>query len=236
MFLNRMVGKVSTAVPSTKRGSRKPAQRGAGRSIEIENPSFESPATPFFDTAVTGWQKEGDPSGTGVFRNFPDDTPIPGSRFVKNADGEQLATVAARQAGLFQSLDGVVYAAGTTYTLSAGVGVSSVQPPTNDAHGVAPALRVSLTYTDAAGRRHELEAVSLTAPKLRPDRLTVVSITAEGGRLPIACVGRSIGILLSSAGNSADHAGHFIVDDVQLVAAPAVASSPARRRTRTSRG
>jgi hypothetical protein len=236
MFLNQMVGRASAAVPPVKPASRKAASRGAGRSIEIENASFESPATPFFDTAVTGWQKEGDPSGTGVFRNFPDDTPIPGSRFVKNADGEQLATVAARQAGLFQSVAGVEYAAGTTYALSVGVGVSSVQPPTNDAEGAAPALRVALTYTDAAGRRHELEGVNVSPPKLRPDHLTVVSTLVEGGKLPTACVGRPVGIMLSSGGNNAGHAGHFIVDDVQLVATPIAASSPARRRTRTSRG
>jgi DNA-binding transcriptional ArsR family regulator len=236
MILNRMVGKVSTATTAGNPAARKSPQRGAGEPIEIANPSFELPATPFFDTAVTGWQKEGDPSATGVFRNFPDDTPIPGSRFVKNADGEQLATVAARQAGLFQSLAGIEYAVGTTYTLSVGVGISSVQPPTNDADGVAPALRLALTYTDAAGRCHELHGICVTPAKLRPDRLSLVSIAAEAGKVSNACVGRSIGILLSTAGNSADHAGHFIVDDVQLVATAAPASSPARRRTRTSRG
>jgi DNA-binding transcriptional ArsR family regulator len=235
MILNRMIGNAGTAaVSATKPGIQKAVRRGgAGPAIGIENPSFESPATPFFDTAVPGWQKEGDPSRTGVFRNFPDDTPIPGSRFVKNADGDQLATVAARQAGLFQSLDGVAYAAGTTYTLSVGVGVSSVQPPTNDANGAAPALRVALTYTDAAGRRHEIQGVSVVPTKLRADRLTPVACAVDAAKLPTACLGRTIGILLSTAGNRADHAGHFIVDDVQLIATRTdmpVASRGARAR------
>jgi hypothetical protein len=168
---------------------------------------------------VTGWHKEGDPSGTGVFRNFPDDTPIPGSRFVKNADGEQLATVAARGAGLFQSLADVEYTAGTTYTLRVGVGVSSVQPPTNDANGVAPALCLALTCTDAAGRRHELLGTSVTPAKLRPDRLTFVSVAVGAGKVPKACVGRRIGILISTSENGAGHTGHFILDDVRLTAA-----------------
>jgi DNA-binding transcriptional ArsR family regulator len=218
MFLNRMVGKASTAVPASKPASRNPGLRGAGRPIEIDNPSFESPATPFFDTTITGWQKEGDPSGTGVFRNFPNDTPIPGSRFVKNADGEQLATVAARGAGLFQALDDVEYAAGTAYTLSVGVGVSSVQPPTNDADGVAPELRIALTYADRAGRRHECHDASVSSAKLRPDRLVVMSVSLAARNVSKACVGRPIGILISTSDNSAGHAGHFILDDVRLSA------------------
>src|SRR4051812_45495012 len=105
---------------------REPAGRGkaGGRRVSrrrppagaIVNPSFEEPATPFFDTRVDGWVKEGDPSGTGVFRNFPDDTPFPGARRVVNADGEQLAAIAARNpggptgpAGLYQVLRGVTY-------------------------------------------------------------------------------------------------------------------------------
>lgn len=240
MILNRMIGTAGAAgMPVTKSAVQKATRRSAaGPAIEIENPSFESPATPFFDTAVPGWQKEGDPSGTGVFRNFPDDTPVPGSRFVKNADGDQLATIAARQAGLFQSLDGVEYAKGTTYALSVGVGVSSVQPPTNDAAGAAPSLRVALTYADAAGRRHEVRSVSVVPTKLRADRLTPIACAVEAAKLPTACVGRTIGILLSTAGNRADHAGHFIVDDVQLVATPAQSAAIAARRrpTRTSRG
>ena len=122
-------------------GPTRPPASEAGH-IEIANASFERPAAPFFDTHVEGWVKEGDPAGTGVFRNFPDDTPFPGSRRVVNADGEQLATVGAGspggatgRPGLFQSLTGVTYQPGARYVLSVGVGVSSVQPPTGGGGG-----------------------------------------------------------------------------------------------------
>jgi DNA-binding transcriptional ArsR family regulator len=225
-ILNRMVSGVATAEKKTaakapvrrrKRATRTPARRERGKAIEIVNPSFELPTTPFFDTAVTGWQKEGDPSGTGVFRNFPDDTPIPGSRFVKNADGEQLATVAARtSAGLFQLLDGVAYSAGSTYTLSVGVGVSSVRPPAEDAGGVAPAFHLALTYTDAAGRRREVGGRRVTATDLRSDRLRAVSVGVPANRVPKQCIGWPIGILIAAEGGNTEHPGNFILDHVTL--------------------
>ena len=207
-FLNRVLGRQSS--PTTTSTPRQ-ADPTEGRRIEIVNPSFENPVTPFFDTAVTGWQKEGDPNSTGVFRNFPDDTPIPGSRFVQNADGEQLATVAAKKgSGLFQSLPEARYEPSVTYTLSAGVGVSSVQPPASDAK-----LRLSLTYQDESGLRHEVAGVDDSADQLESKSLTRISVRATVTPSS-AFAGRPIGILISTEGNTPAHAGHFILDDVAV--------------------
>ena len=213
MFLNRVLGNAS--VTGSKPEKRESDETSGGRRIEIANASFEEPATPFFDTTVTGWQKEGDPHGTGVFRNFPDDTPIPGSRLVQNADGEQLATVAARKpSGLFQSLPASKYEPGITYTLAAGVGVSSVQPPTSD--GDIPAkLRLSLTYTDDSGLRHEVAGADVTAGQLKSARLTNLSVCATVAP-ESACAGRAVGILVSTGDNTLAHAGHFILDSINL--------------------
>lgn len=224
--------------------------------LEIDNASFERPSTAFFDTRVDGWVKEGDPSGTGVFRNFPDDTPLPGSRMIRNADGAQLATVAARNPGrrargapgLFQSLAGARYRAGASYVLTVGVGVSSVQPPTGGAADAPPTLRLALTFTDDAGRRRELVGRSVTAADVAdgndasPDRLvyfsvaTTVARSAAGGANGSghACAGRRIGVLLTTAENAASHAGHFILDDITLaVEAPRrTVRSDARGRRR----
>jgi DNA-binding transcriptional ArsR family regulator len=214
-IINQILGRA----PASENRVEQPAAMAdptTGQRIDIVNPSFESPSTPFFDPDITGWQKEGDPAGTGVFRNFPDDRPLPGSRFVKNADGEQLATISARGGlGLFQSLD-AVYVAETTYTLTAHVGVSSVQPPTN-AGDLAPSLRVSLTYTDPAGERREVTARSATLDQLEPSgsRLTRVS-AAVSVPSDLPCISRQVGIWISTGENSPSHAGHFILDQITL--------------------
>ena len=211
-FLNRVLGRQGVAsTPTVPRQ----VESSQGRRTEIVNASFERPVTPFFDTAVTGWEKLGDPNSTGVFRNFPDDTPIPGSRFVQNAEGEQLATVAARKgSGLFQSLPTARYEPGVTYTLSVGIGVSSVQPPTAD--GDVPAtLRLALTYHDGAGKRLEAAGVDVSAAQLESARLTRVSVQATV-TASSAFASQPMGVLLSTEGNTPAHAGHFILDDVAV--------------------
>jgi hypothetical protein len=207
-FLNRVLG--SARVTASKPQKPQSKERAGGRRVEIANASFEEPATPFFDTAVSGWQKEGDPAATGVFRNFPDDTPIPGSRFVENADGEQLATIAARRgSGLFQAVGGATaHAAGKAYVLSAHVGVSSVQPPAAGA-----ALRVSLVYSDDGGR-HEVAGETVSAERLNAGFLTRVSVSAAA---PAATAAAAVGIVIRAAdANGPEDAGHFILDDVTL--------------------
>jgi ArsR family transcriptional regulator, nickel/cobalt-responsive transcriptional repressor len=231
LILNRMVDRARGGSAADKKRKRKPAKSdvrpgdGDGlHRVHIINSSFEKPATPFFDTAVEGWQKEGPPAGTGVFRNFPDDVPIPGSRFIVNADGDQLAAIGARHAGgagkacgLFQSIAGSGYERGATYVLTVDVGVSSVQPPTSDG-GTPPLLRVSLTCTYANGRRQEVAGRSVTPADLDTagNRLTSVSVTCRIGPAERNFAGREIGILISTAQNSARHQGNFIIDSVTL--------------------
>jgi DNA-binding transcriptional ArsR family regulator len=216
-ILNEVLGKMPKRDDAPEKHSARDSSV-LGEKIEIVNAEFASPATPFFDTAITGWQKEGDPAGTGVFRNFPDNTPLPGSRFVQDADGEQLATIGARQGlGLFQLIDKQTYQRGMTYTLTARVGVSSVQPPTSDGD-IAPSLRLSLTSFDDAGTRLEVAGRSFAVNELNPDRsqLTDVSVSA-----PIttssACADRRIGMLISTLDNTPNHGGHFIVGGISLV-------------------
>jgi hypothetical protein len=248
MILNRVIGMAPPAA-SGKRGvvKRRTASKGrprCGRALEIANPSFEEPATPFFDTNIVGWQKEGEASGTGVFRNFPDDQPLPGSRFVENAHGDQLATVAAQNPrgelgppGLFQSLAGESYAAGASYVLTVGVGGSSVQPPTGDGRS-PPSIRFALTYDDDHGKRHEVMRRNVTPAEFSEgNRLTYLSIATTlpaGGTVP--CVGRRIGIHLSAADNTPGHAGHFIIDNVTLVVdAPPPRRAASRPKANTDR-
>ena len=235
---------LGTPAEPARRGKTPVGGKRAG-GTEIANPSFERPVTPFFDTHVEGWVKEGDPAGTGVFRNFPDDTPLPGSRRVMNAGGDQLAAIGACNpggacgpSGLFQSLAGVTYAPGARYLLRVNVGVSSVQPPTGDGR-TPPALRVSLTYTDEHGTRRELAGRSITPAELAADRLSAVSVEAEV-KPSHRCAGRPVGVLLSTAGNTAVHGGNFILDDVTLGVESAAASArprpaPARKRKRSRR-
>jgi DNA-binding transcriptional ArsR family regulator len=242
LILNRILGGGgTTSAESPKRA--KGGRRGPAGRIEIVNASFEHPPTAFFDTTVAGWTKEGDPSGTGVFHNFPDDTPMPGSRKVRNADGAQLATVGARNpggpvraSGLLQSLAGVTYKAGAGYVLTLGVGVSSVQPPATDGKS-PPALRFALTYADDAGRRHEVVGRSVTPTDLAAtsDPLAYLSVaTTLAGAAASACAGREIGILISTAENTPGHAGNFILDNVTLVAdAP---SRPSRGKPAAAAG
>jgi ArsR family transcriptional regulator len=270
-MLNRILGQVPaptsraaaspTGTRRARRGGRSSAANRAQGSqrVEIVNPSFEHPATAFFDMSVDGWTKEGDPSGTGVFRNFPDDTPLPGSRQIRNADGAQLATIGARNAGgggtagggapgLFQSLPGVTYRAGASYVLSLGVGVSSVQPPVTAGDGVSPppALRFALTCTDGAGRRREVVGRSVTPADVLagqppgtkvPDHLVYFSVAATLPASPAspACAGRDIGVLITTAGNTAAHAGHFILDNVSLTAADVPDGRPPKRPGRVAK-
>lgn len=239
LILNRILGQMPPGKSADGARTKKSSspRRARSRQIKIVNPSFERPATAFFDTSVDGWTKEGDPSGTGVFRNFPDDTPLPGSRMIRNADGVQLATLGARNPGrraggpsaLFQSLPGATYRAGASYVLSLGVGISSVQPPVGGSD-VPAKLRFALTFTDDAGKRREVVGRSVTTAdviagqrggrKGSAERLVYFSVAATVApkRAARACAGRSIGILITTAENTAAHAGHFIVDNVSLAA------------------
>jgi hypothetical protein len=157
---------------------------------------------------------------------------------IRNADGDQLASIAARNPGgrgkgagapaLFQALAGARYRAGASYVLTLGVGVSSVQPPTGDAAGRPPSLRFALTFTDDAGRRREVVGRSVTpadvladnrAAVSPPDRLVHFTVATTLPRSPVpACAGRGIGVLITTASNASAHAGHFILDHVTLVA------------------
>lgn len=215
-ILNEVLGRMPNRADHA---AKEPAPINAlpGQRIEVANSTFSSPSTPFFDTAVTGWQKEGDPAGTGVFRNFPDGTPLPDSRFVQNADGDQLATIGARKGlGLFQAIDQATFQPGFAYTLTARLGVSSVQPPTYDGD-VAPAIRLSLTYVDDAATRLEIAGQSVPVTSLNSDPAHLIDVSISASILPTSpCRGRPIGILVSTLDNTSNHGGHFILSGVSL--------------------
>jgi hypothetical protein len=164
--------------------------------------------------------KEGEPSATGVFFNAPDDAVFRGSRFVANADGSQLAAIAARRpdapaapAALYQEV-AATFEPGATYELSLGVGVSSIQPPTGGPP--PPALWIALTYTDDAGRRHEAGGMAVGVRGLRSDALTRRALRLAVPKGNPAFAGRAVGILITTAPNTPGHDGHFVFDDVVL--------------------
>jgi ArsR family transcriptional regulator, nickel/cobalt-responsive transcriptional repressor len=219
--INRILSRGADVTRRTKRRvcRKAPVRGGGGPAIAIDNPSFEVPATSFFDTAVEGWEKEGDPSATGVFFNAPDDAVFRGSRFVANADGSQLAAIAARRpeapaapAALHQVLN-VAFEPGVTYELSLGVGISSIQPPTGEP---PPVLRLALTYRDNAGRRREAGGASAATQGLRSDALARLALRVTVPKTGSALAGRAIGILITTAPNHSRHDGHFVFDDVTL--------------------
>jgi DNA-binding transcriptional ArsR family regulator len=195
--------------------------------IAIANPSFEGPVTSFFDTRITGWTKEGDPNGTGVFFNFPDGSPFPSSKRVVNAHGNQLGAIAATcpanaaAHGIHQMISGLTYEPDFIYTLSAWFGCSSVQPAMSDGDTPA-AVRLSLAYVDGSTLR-ELTGVTVTcndalaeSPAL--DRLVRAACDSNGKNPPLATYeGKPIVIRISTAGNGPGHQGNFIFDDVRLV-------------------
>jgi hypothetical protein len=239
--MNQIFSRISTPRAAEKRTTSQPGV-GDGTGIAIENPSFEKPATAFFDTAVEGWVKEGDPSGTGVFFNAPDDAVFRGSRFVTNADGNQLAAIAARRpepptppAALYQLLTNTFHP-GLTYELSLSLGLSSIQPPTTPAGEAPPVLRLALTYTDESGARHEAGGRSVPAAGLGSSVLSrhTLRVTVPPGKSGLA--GKLIGILVTTAPNSPSHDGHFVFDDVRLSAlsAPSAEASEASRKKRVS--
>jgi DNA-binding transcriptional ArsR family regulator len=231
--INRILSRTSDITRRGKQTALRRASDDGGREIVIENPSFENPATSFFDTAVEGWTKEGDPSATGVFFNAPDDAVFRGSRFVTNADGNQLAAIAARRpeapmaaAALYQVLN-VTFEPSASYELSLAVGVSSIQPPTGEP---PPILRFALTYTDDAGARQEAGGLAVSSTELQSTSLLrqTLAVTVPANKPPLA--GRPIGILITTAPNGPGHDGHFVFDDIRLIARSGKVAAPGKSR------
>jgi ArsR family transcriptional regulator len=221
--MNRILSRGATVSRRNKRRTARGRPVSGGAEIAIENPSFESPSTSFFDTTVDGWVKEGDATATGVFFNAPDDTVFRGSRFVSNADGSQLAAIAARRpavpaapAALHQVLK-VTFEPGVTYELSLGVGISSIQPPTGKP---PPVLRLALTYTDDAGRRREAGGASVATRGLRSNVLARHALRVTVPNTKSRFAGRAIGILITTAPNNPRQDGHFVLDNVVLQRLP----------------
>lgn len=185
-----------------------------GKSIAIENASFESPrvdpngfgALPY----VEGWtENDTDVEGstnTGVFANTPQGRPD----HIVNADGGQLAFLGSQQGNGFGQTLTVAYQAGRTYRLTVGVAVSAMFPPLSEAP--ADVLELVLYYVDGpnsvdvATRRIEAQGLSST-------ELSDFSVYVAKVRPSDAWAGKSIGVGIRSVGEAG---GFWDLDNVQL--------------------
>jgi hypothetical protein len=190
----------------------------AGRSIPVENASFESPlvdpngfsAVPFVD----GWiEIDVDIDGgtnTGVFANPAEGSP---GRLV-NADGDQLAFLgSATGNGLEQDLIDT-YRVGRDYTLTAAVGISGMFPPSvtepNDS------LELVLYYWDG-DQTIDVASQSIDAAGLSSTELKDVSLFLSRVQAGAAFATKRIGVALHAAGAPG---GFWDIDNVRLTESP----------------
>lgn len=216
--------------------------------IPVPNASFESPAAPFPTPNISSWQKTPKPEWydeggggflwsqlTGIFRN-----PLVTStnNHIDNCDGlHAIWLFAVPEVCLFQDYDSMdwndpgpshefdaEFETGKSYHLTVGViGTGGGMQP-----GVT--LELSLYYRDAAGNRIAVASTSLTnTPAVFSNNTHFVDCHVD---VPVvkpgdAWAGQKIGIQFLSTVSSELQGGYWDLDNVRLVAGPALLS-PAR--------
>ncbi len=209
---------------------------------------------------VPSWNPQAGSQNTGEFINLYSDTAIPGGGTalrITNADGAQLAYIAAqydptgittlgtpvisRLSQVLPTNDSLnnmgspvtnsgTYQVGKSYTLTVGVGSSSVEPVDADA-----GLIIALYYVDPNNGGFDViasQTISGTEATANPSQLQYrypVTIPAVAAGAPYA--GKPIGIMISTAddlgpggtplaSNTFETGGIFDVDDVVLTYTP----------------
>jgi len=209
-------------------------------SVNIPNPSFESPVTPYVDTHINSWQKTPKPDGyvesggtywdqlAGTFKNQ-----APGSTdHIDNCHGQQAAWVfAVPEIGFFQDYDSrawndvlpsrafdVAFTPGSAYKLTVAVigGGGGMLP------GVT--LELSLYYRDAASNQVTVAANTITNGPLVFSNTThfldfEVKVSPVQPTDPWA--GRKLGMRILSTVSDELQGGYWDVDHVRLVETPA---------------
>jgi hypothetical protein len=201
----------------------------------FETPTVPPPALPFYalnatPATSTPWTGTGG-NNTGIFPNLAMDTNYGGviAKRITNADGNQLAFIGAiydpngtTDAGvpvvdqIYQQLP-TVYAAGQSYTLSAGVAISSVQPPDTGSH-----LRLELYYL-SNGNMIPVASTLLTndtATSLQNDSLNYFTVQTPVTAANAPYLNQPIGVLISTTDNTAATGGTYDLDNITVSATP----------------
>jgi hypothetical protein len=205
--------------------------------VPLNNPSFESPATPFVSTHVDGWQKtQQDPgydsSGgylwdqlAGVFQN-----PAPGqSDHIDNIDGVQAVWIFnVRGFGMFQDYGShdwagtnalhtpdAVFSAGSAYRLTVGVFGGGGGMPEG-----AP-LELALYHRDDSGAPALVSSnlvVNSTNLFPTPNHFFDFSVRVPEVKATDPWAGRHVGVLMLSTVEPSGEGGYWDVDHVRLFA------------------
>jgi hypothetical protein len=206
--------------------------------VTVTNPSFEDPALPpgtLGNPFVTGWNTPGPvltefPPGSGFFVNTNAgnfiNTPPGQPDHVDNADGNQLAFIAAFSGNEFNQTLASNFEPGQSYSLT--VGVAHNYGGGNPAFQPDPTAKVTLSlfYTDAGGR-HVLasrDVVNDALTGLSATHLLDFSAITAALAANDPAVGKPIGIAMTTMSPDANPGGFFDLDNVRVTAVPEPAS------------
>ncbi len=188
--------------------------------LPVANGSFESPATTFVTTTVTGWTFAGPPE-TGVAGIFTNNSTAPDSpAHIQNPDGTQLAFIGTQTGNeLTQILPANAFEAGKQYVLSVGIATSyTVTPLPTDA------VRIALYYSSAGQRQIVASTHVFNDAQSNLSSNLVKYFTARSPifRAGDPAIGQPIGIELTTLGAS----GHYYdLENVTLESQLAVSAS-----------
>ncbi len=189
-----------------------------GRSIPIDNASFESPlvdpngfsAVPFVD----GWTEldvdnEGG-TNTGVFANPAEGSP----GRLTNAEGDQLAFLGSATGNALEQDPSDTYRVGYDYTLTVAVGISGMFPPSM----VEPVDKLDLVLYYRDGDQiidiavQTVEATGLSSTELQDFSLFLSPVDPDADFAT-----KKIGVALRAAGAPG---GFWDIDNVRLIESP----------------
>jgi hypothetical protein len=202
------------------------------------NPSFESPDTPFVNTTADKWTTSGPtqlvdigpPFGTvpiiagcGIFENPPT---VPGGR-ISGADGSQLAYIFANSIPdslngqvmdhAFTQVTSLTLQAGKQYQLTMGVANAQSAPPPDSV------LTMSLFAYDAANPGVEqLIASKQITNNGDLNGLSLTDFSAPSGVIGGSTIGKQIGIRITTHTDPrpASSTGQFDFDNIRLTLIP----------------